>query len=231
VKPATSFRGGRDSSTNEAKGPIRGALAAQQRQEGDSDDDDDPDDDGNGSSVADLLARIAAKEPRLTVRQREAGKVIPLVREWRRRGAGDAQIIEAVIGGLPDEIKSAAGLMANRLARHMPPIQHIIAKPKAAFVAECDECARPVTTAGLCSLCAPEGDAPPPVEYVTVNVSPARIHGHECDECARPVKTPGRCSLCAPETARTSQTAYAVGDAGKGAALARELLARRTMAA
>jgi hypothetical protein len=203
---------------------------ASQGYKGDFDDDDNPDD-GSGSSVADLLARIAAKEPRLTVGQREAGKVVPLVQEWRRRGVRDAQIIEVVISGLPDEIKSAAGLMANRLARHMPPIRHVIAKPKAVFVAECDECARPVTAAGLCSLCVPEENGTSTAEHVTVNESPTRVHGHECGECSRPVKTPGKCGRCAPDTARASQTAYAVGDAGKGAALARELLVHRAVAA
>ncbi|WP_371785493.1 hypothetical protein [Streptosporangium subroseum] len=227
VKSATPFRGGRDSSINKEKSHLGGAFVAPRGRGGDFDDEDNPDDDGNGSSVADLLARIAAKESRLTVEQREAGKVILLVREWRRRGVNDAQIIEVVTSGLPEEIKSAAGLMANRLARHMPPIRHTIAKPKAVFVAECDECARPVTAAGLCSLCVPESAVP----ALADNAGPARVHGHECIECDRPVKISGKCGACAPKAARAVQSAYAVGDAGKGAALARELLARRAVAA
>ncbi|MEV6868280.1 hypothetical protein AB0M44_45780, partial [Streptosporangium subroseum] len=105
VKP---FRERGDSSSHKAKSRLMGTLAVPQGYEGDSEDDDNPDDDHNGSPIADLLARIAAREPRLAVGKREARKVIPLVRK-----CGMCQVkgdIEAVIAKLSSPWSGRLGL-------------------------------------------------------------------------------------------------------------------------
>jgi hypothetical protein len=175
-----------------------------------------------------LVARVGRVEPRLMVGMREMPKVAPLVGEWLSRGATETQIRAVLTSGLPDEIRSAAGLMANRLTRHMPPIRYDVITPKPAFSAECVECARPVRVAGVCSLCVPGSAAP----ARTVDAGPNRARSPECVECARPVKASGTCARCAPETTRVSRSAYTVGNATIGAALARRFMkVRRAVAA
>ncbi|WP_433224441.1 hypothetical protein [Microtetraspora malaysiensis] len=102
-------------------------------------------------SVA-LIASIGRSEPRLSVGVAEMGKVVPLVEEWRKRGASDSQIREALTAGLPDEIKSPVALMKSRLERKMPAHRPAVAaSPKTA--SKCRACGGQTQTADLCKGC------------------------------------------------------------------------------
>jgi hypothetical protein len=100
---------------------------------------------------ADLLARVARAEPRLSLGRAEALRLAPLVAEWRRRGAGDLHVINALTAGLPRAgVHHPARFLEARLRAKMP------AERRAAPARhECDECRVPIAAQGLCSSCRP----------------------------------------------------------------------------
>ncbi|GAA2294446.1 hypothetical protein GCM10010149_48030 [Nonomuraea roseoviolacea subsp. roseoviolacea] len=115
------------------------------------------------AACAPVVARIGRQEPRLTVGIAEMGKVLPLVAEWRQRGASDDQIVHAVTSGLPGDIKSAVGLMRDRLTRKMPIRFTVTSATPAPALVECPECGRPGRVHGLCADCRTV-EAPRPAE-------------------------------------------------------------------
>jgi hypothetical protein len=122
-----------------------------------------------------LIARLSRVEPRLTVGTREMPKVAPLVADWLDRGATETQIRTVLTTGLPDDLRSPVALIIHRLKAKMP--AGVSAAPKAVKVAsaECDDCARPVRSPGLCSLCIAEGNGKPrPIADVARHVALAR---------------------------------------------------------
>jgi len=112
--------------------------------------------------AADVLIRVTRREPRLRLGQREALEAAPLVAQWLERGAGEADMAQALLPGLPPRIHAALSLVRTRLERKMPPVPSV--HPQGAAGArvwpECDECGRPVRDQGLCRPC---GDAARPV--------------------------------------------------------------------
>ncbi|MEQ4716130.1 hypothetical protein [Nonomuraea sp. B19D2] len=105
------------------------------------------------AACAPLVARIGRLEPRLTIGLSEMGKVLPLVAEWRQRGASDDQIIHAVTAGLPGNVDTAVGLMRSRLTRKMPARFTVTSVTPAHAMYECPECGRPGRQAGRCADC------------------------------------------------------------------------------
>lgn len=114
-------------------------------------DDDGPDDDGPKGKPADaagdvlpLLGRIRqASGDRLAVPAGDAGKVLPLVRQWRDRGASDAVIVAAVTADLPSSIRSVTGFVLARLRDRLPaPVAVEAPAMPAAPLATCDGCER-----------------------------------------------------------------------------------------
>lgn len=104
------------------------------------------------AACAPLVARLSREVPRLTVGVAEMGAILPLVAEWRRRGASDAQIIAAVVTGLPAEIRSPVGLIRDRLTRKMPPVA-TVTELRSRPMIECPGCGRPGRSTGLCRDC------------------------------------------------------------------------------
>jgi hypothetical protein len=117
------------------------------------------------AACAPLVARIGRMQPRLTIGLAEMGKVLPLMAEWRERGASDDQIIHAVTGWVPDEIRTAVGFVRSQLSKKMPPALPVKPVTVLTPLVECPECGKPGRTAGVCADCQPaSNDNPGAVE-------------------------------------------------------------------
>ncbi|MEU5421212.1 hypothetical protein [Streptomyces sp. NPDC020667] len=66
------------------------------------------------------LTTVSRTERRLRLTGRDIARLAPLAGEWFQRGACLAEVREALTGGLPDHVHSAAGIIRNRLLRKMP---------------------------------------------------------------------------------------------------------------
>jgi hypothetical protein len=98
---------------------------------------------------AELLARVARTEPKLSLGRLEALRLAPLVTEWRRRGASELHVIGSLTAGLPrNGVHHPARFIESRLVAKMPDERR--AAP-AAF--ECDKCGVPVLVPGACRSC------------------------------------------------------------------------------
>jgi Helix-turn-helix domain len=107
------------------------------------------DGDEETKASADLLARVTRAEPKLSLGRGEALRLAPLVTEWRRRGASDLHVINALTAGLPSGgVYHPARLIETRLRSKMPAERAVTPSRL-----ECDECGVPVIAAGLCPSC------------------------------------------------------------------------------
>jgi hypothetical protein len=98
---------------------------------------------------AELLARVARAEPRLSLGRCEALRLAPLAAEWRRRGASDLHLICSLTAGLPRTgVHHPARFLESRLRSKMP-AERALAPSRS----ECDECGVPVLAPGLCRTC------------------------------------------------------------------------------
>lgn len=68
----------------------------------------------------DALLRITATDPRLTIGEREALTLVPLVVPWLERTTAEA-LREALTAGLPAQVGSPVGLLRTRLLAKLPP--------------------------------------------------------------------------------------------------------------
>lgn len=93
-------------------------------------------------SATELLLSLRGRDPRLTLGTAEAVRLAPLVGEWREAGASDAQLREALTGGLPARVLSAPGLLADRLRRKLPTRLPRPVPP--ALRPECPDCGTPL---------------------------------------------------------------------------------------
>ncbi|MFF9351550.1 hypothetical protein [Streptomyces sp. NPDC014734] len=109
-------------------------------------------DGARGEAVAALLRAIRA-EPRLRLGVVEALDLAPLVATWLERGYGQRDLAQALLGGLPARVHSAAALLRDRLIRKLPPTP-MPSPPPGPRWAECEECARPIAHRGRCGPCA-----------------------------------------------------------------------------
>lgn len=119
--------------------------------------------DPDTTASARVLARIARAEPKLALGRRDTHRLAPLVTEWRRRGATDLHLINALTAGLPrDGVHHPARFLETRLRGKMPPEPATApARP------ECHRCRAPLATSGLCyTCCKPEPcETPDPAAF------------------------------------------------------------------
>lgn len=98
---------------------------------------------------AELLARVARAEPKLSLGRIEALRLAPLVTEWRRRGVSELHVISSLTSGLPrGGVHHPARFLETRLTSKMP-AQRCAAPSRL----ECDECGVPVLVPGSCRSC------------------------------------------------------------------------------
>ncbi|WP_405500663.1 hypothetical protein OG501_17435 [Streptomyces niveus] len=119
-------------------------------------------------SATELLLSLRGRDPRLTLGTAEAVRLAPLVGEWREAGASDAQLREALTGGLPVRVLSAPGLLADRLRRKLPTRLPRPVPP--ALRPECPDCGTPLPPSSPCHACTP----PPPPPETSAFVAAAR---------------------------------------------------------
>ncbi|WP_329176336.1 hypothetical protein [Streptomyces sp. NBC_01477] len=112
-----------------------------------------------GEAVATLF-RVLRPEPRLRLGTVEALALAPLVSEWLERGYGPRDLSEALLGGLPAQVHSAAAILRDRLTRKLPPAPEPVVPAKPRWSGECATCARPVPHQGICRACAGLADKP-----------------------------------------------------------------------
>lgn len=130
--------------------PTLPAPPAQETEEGRAGDGDD-----ETKASADLLARVARTEPKLSVGRLEALRLAPLVTEWRRRGASDLHVIGSLTAGLPRSgVHHPARFLESRLVAKMP-----AERCAAPVKPECDQCSVPVRVPGTCRSCRDVGPA------------------------------------------------------------------------
>ena len=124
--------------------PIHPAPPAEVMEAGREDDGD-----KETEASAELLARVARTESKLSLGRGEALRLAPLVTEWRRRGASDLHVINALTAGLPrGGVHHPARFIESRLRSKMPAERGV-----APSRLECDECGVPVAASGLCQSC------------------------------------------------------------------------------
>jgi hypothetical protein len=109
-----------------------------------------------------ILAKIGRQEPRLSIGVLEMRPLLPLLAEWRARGASDFVVCQVLTEGLPARIHSPAALISDRLKRKMPPEPIVPVIPVRAV---CPDCHRPV--AGDCRHCAGQGRVQPDAYVVS----------------------------------------------------------------
>ncbi|MEU5419986.1 hypothetical protein ACH4UT_25895 [Streptomyces sp. NPDC020799] len=69
---------------------------------------------------AHALTAVSRTERQLRLSGTDVARLAPLAGEWFQRGACLAEVREALTGGLPAHVHSAAGIIRNRLLRKMP---------------------------------------------------------------------------------------------------------------
>lgn len=79
---------------------------------------------------AHALTAVCRSERRLRLSGREIARLAPLAATWFQRSASMSELREALTGGLPDAVRSPAGLIRDRLLRKMPDVQTFAAQRK-----------------------------------------------------------------------------------------------------
>jgi hypothetical protein len=121
--------------------PASSVLDAEKGREGDGEDE--------TKASAELLARVARTEPKLSLGRTEALRLAPLVTEWRRRGASEPHVIGSLTAGLPRSgVHHPARFIESRLVAKMP-----AERSAAPARIECGECGAPVLMPGTCRSC------------------------------------------------------------------------------
>jgi hypothetical protein len=126
--------------------PTSSAEAAEKGREGECDDE--------TRTSAELLARVARAEPRLSLGWTDTLRLAPLVTEWRRRGASELHVVGSLTSGLPRAgVYHPARFIETRLVAKMP-----AERCEAPARSECDACGVPILASGVCRAC--EGVSP-----------------------------------------------------------------------
>lgn len=106
----------------------------------------------------DILARLGRIDPRLTLSEPECRALEAEAALWLERGAGPAQLVQALTAGLPPVVVVPYRFVRARLRDKLPPEQ-----PRPRRVMECTDCGVPGEPSqlpgGLCRAC--RGVLPP----------------------------------------------------------------------
>ncbi|WP_042801042.1 hypothetical protein [Streptomyces sp. C] len=114
--------------------------------------------------AADLLARLRGDDPRLLLAERDVQRLAPGVAAWLDRGAEPEAVRQALVTGLPSDMRSPAAVIGYRLRAGIPP-RAPTAPPPAVNAARrpdpwqtCDGCERAFRAPepSRCRECPPE---------------------------------------------------------------------------
>ncbi|WP_374775297.1 helix-turn-helix domain-containing protein [Streptomyces sp. NBC_01310] len=112
--------------------------------------------------AADLLAGLRRYDPRLLLAERDVRRLAPAVSAWLERGAAPDEVGRILTGGLPEDMRRPASVLAYRLTELIPP--HLPPAPAARPVRRpdpfqtCDGCDRAfrAPAPGRCRDCPPD---------------------------------------------------------------------------
>jgi hypothetical protein len=129
-----------------------------------------------------LLRRLGLSEARLEVSAAHAMEIAPLVVEWFARGLTDLEVRNALVAGLPEQVKSPRALLRHRLVAMLPEQRYAgfggpSAAPAPVKRAECAECGRPLpkgAPAGFCRDCKTAEPATPAAAADVIDVRAGR---------------------------------------------------------
>ncbi|MEU1310322.1 hypothetical protein ABZ419_15690 [Streptomyces cinnamoneus] len=111
---------------------------------------------------AQALTTVTRGERRLRLSGRDVRALAPLAAEWLTRGATLADLRDALTSGLPDTVRSPAGITRDRLTRKMPdpaPEPGPRPQPLRACTGGCGRMIRPVADETACRDCRMDGAA------------------------------------------------------------------------
>jgi hypothetical protein len=108
------------------------------------------------------LARLTAKDPRLTVGETELAELAPLAATWLERAPAD-RLEAALTGGLPTAIANPAGFLRGRLVKKLPPPRIPEEAKERCTDPNCNPVTQMVTlpdhSIDFCPICHPTGRA------------------------------------------------------------------------
>ncbi|MFI5754224.1 hypothetical protein [Streptomyces sp. NPDC051569] len=129
------------------------------------------------TAAYEVLAKLGRIDPRLTLSEPECEALEDSTAEWFERGAGQAQIVQALTAGLPREVAAPYGFVRARLLAKLPPLP-----PPPRRVTECADCGLPAGADqlpdGLCDDCRTPGPSTTPRATRTGpgQLPPDRVH-------------------------------------------------------
>ncbi|MEV0218609.1 hypothetical protein [Streptomyces sp. NPDC050704] len=103
-------------------------------------------------SVAyDVLARLGRIDARMTLSAAECGALEEQAAEWFARGAGEAQLVQAVLAGLPEKVAHPYGFVRARLLGKLPPepAERPSHEARARYEVVCTACGEPGEGSGM----------------------------------------------------------------------------------
>ncbi|MCZ4510616.1 hypothetical protein O3Q52_20970 [Streptomyces sp. ActVer] len=107
------------------------------------------------SAAYGVLARLGRVDARLTLSSAECGALEEQAAEWFARGAGEAQLVQAVMAGLPERVAHPYGFVRARLLGKLPP--EPVETRAARYEVVCTACGEPgdggEMRGGLCGGC------------------------------------------------------------------------------
>jgi hypothetical protein len=107
------------------------------------------------SAAYGVLARLGRIDARLTLSSAECGALEEQAAEWFARGAGEAQLVQAVMAGLPERVAHPYGFVRARLLGKLPP--EPVQARAARYEVVCTACGEPgdggEMRGGLCGGC------------------------------------------------------------------------------
>ncbi|GAA3048864.1 hypothetical protein GCM10020000_31600 [Streptomyces olivoverticillatus] len=114
--------------------------------------------------AAQALTAVTRGERRLRLSSRDVSALAPLAAEWLQRGATLMDLREALTADLPQPVRSARGLLRNRLLRKLPdpdpaPEPRPRPQPLRACEGGCGRIIRPVADETACRECRRESAA------------------------------------------------------------------------
>ncbi|MEV0092348.1 hypothetical protein [Streptomyces sp. NPDC050738] len=129
-----------------------------------------------------LLAALGRSAPSLSLSARDCHDLEPLADRWFAHGATEAEILRALVAGLPAVVHRAAGLVRRRLTDQLPPERPAApsapSTPRVLRVLECAKCGTPARPEALpggeCAPC--RGEQPPPP--ATAPLPAAAVHAY-----------------------------------------------------
>ncbi|WP_371499909.1 hypothetical protein OG871_26375 [Kitasatospora sp. NBC_00374] len=106
-----------------------------------------------------VLLSLRRTDPRLLLGAAEVRRLVPMAAEWLARGVDAEGLRHALTAGLPQSVKSPAGLLRTRLRDKLPPVPASV--PELAPCTDCDRAFRSVSGEARCGDCRRERPAAP----------------------------------------------------------------------